>query len=150
MADNRENTENKEKHPYDNIFKEKWTSKALDVLKKQLKEDFSGQEEKPTELSRNLYKADFVYVKEKNNKKTVFHLEIQTADDPKMLSRMLVYASLLYEKHNSKIRQVVLYLDNNKTINKANIGGFRYEYEVVYIKDLDYETKTVRNFTYVA
>ncbi len=138
MADKTEK-DNPEKHPYDNIFKDRWTAKALDVLKKQLKEDFSGQEEKPTEFSRKLYKADFVYLKDKNGEKKVFHLEIQTADDPKMLARRLLYAGFLYDDYGVPITQVVLYLGNNKTVNKANIG-FNYEYKVIYIKDLSYET----------
>lgn len=139
MAD-KPQTDNPEKHPYDNIFKDRWTAKALDVLKKQLKEDFSGQAEKPTEFSRKLYKADFVYLEDKNGQKKVFHLEIQTADDPKMLARMLLYAGFLYDDYGVPITQVVLYLGNNKTLNKANIGGFNYEYKVIYIKNLSYET----------
>jgi len=70
---------------------------------------------------------------------TIFHLEIQLADDKNMPKRMLYYALLIDNKHKQFPLQTVLYLGEkaNKTVNLIKTQKLEYSYEVKYIKDID-------------
>jgi len=70
---------------------------------------------------------------------SIFHLEIQLADDQNMPKRMLYYALLIENKHKQFPLQTVLYLgeSENKTKNSLKTDRLRYSYEVKYIKDID-------------
>ena len=73
---------------------------------------------------------------------TIFHLEIQLADDKSMPKRMLYYALLIENKHKEFPLQTVLYLgeNENRTKNQIKTATLQYSYEVKYIKDIDCET----------
>jgi predicted transposase/invertase (TIGR01784 family) len=70
---------------------------------------------------------------------SIFHLEIQLADDKNMPKRMLYYALLIENKHKQFPLQTVLYLgeSENKTLNLIKTEKLEYSYEVRYIKDID-------------
>ena len=79
----------KESNEYDNVFKDKFNKNSLQLIRGLLDEKFTKfVATKPTEFTRKLRKADFVYLVEENNEKEVFHLEIQTKNDTKMRKRM--------------------------------------------------------------
>ena len=63
---------------------------------------------------------------------TLFHLEIQSINDPRMPVRMLKYASLIYEHYEMFPRQMVLYIGVRK-INiphRLDSANLCYTYEV--------------------
>src|SRR5437763_1578155 len=45
---------------------------------------------------------------------TLFHLEIQSTNDRKMVSRMNIYCSLIYDRYEKDISQMVLYIGSEK------------------------------------
>ena len=53
---------------------------------------------------------------------------------------MLMYAAFLYNEYVMPVKQVVLYLGENKTANEAYLGYFDYNYKVIYIKEIPYES----------
>ena len=129
----------KESNEYDNVFKDKFNKNSLQLIRGLLDEKFTKfVATKPTEFTRKLRKADFVYLVEENNQKEVFHLEIQTKNDTKMRKRMFLYAAFLYDKYTKPVKQVVLYLGNNTTPNVVKLGYCNYEYKIIYIKDIPY------------
>jgi len=73
---------------------------------------------------------------------SIFHLEVQLADDKSMPKRMLYYALLIENKHKQYPLQTVLYLgeSKNRTNNHIKTEKLQYSYEVKYIKDIDCET----------
>ena len=131
----------KESNEYDNVFKEKFNNNSLQVIRGLLDEKFTNIViTKPTDFTRNLRKADFVYLVEENGIKEVFHLEVQTKEDTKMVQRMYLYSAFLYNEYVMPVKQVVLYLGDNKTPNDADLGYFDYKYKVIYIKEIPYES----------
>jgi predicted transposase/invertase (TIGR01784 family) len=131
----------KESNEYDNVFKEKFNNNSLQLIRELLDEKFTNIViTKPTDFTRNLRKADFVYLVEENGVKEVFHLEVQTKEDIKMIQRMYLYSAFLYNEYIMPVKQVVLYLGENKTPNQANLGYFDYNYKVIYIKEIPYES----------
>ncbi len=131
----------KESNEYDNVFKEKFNKNSLQLIRGLLEEKFTNIViTKPTDFSKNLRKADFVYLVEENGVKEVFHLEVQTKEDTKMIQRMYLYSAFLYNEYVMPVKQVVLYLGENKTPNDADLGYFDYKYKVIYIKDIPYES----------
>jgi len=70
---------------------------------------------------------------------TIFHLEVQLANDKTMPGRMLYYALLIENKHKQFPLQTVLYLGENEntTPNYIQTEKLSYSYEVKYIKDID-------------
>jgi len=70
---------------------------------------------------------------------TLFHLEIQSTNDPAMPKRMLKYLSLIYDKYDILPLQVVLYIADEKLTIKNSIAGenIKYSYIVKNIKDID-------------
>ncbi len=70
---------------------------------------------------------------------TLFHLEIQSINDPLMPKRMLKYASLIYESYNEFPNQMVLYVGdrNIKIPSKIKEKNLRYNYEVKDIREFD-------------
>jgi predicted transposase/invertase (TIGR01784 family) len=70
---------------------------------------------------------------------TLFHLEIQSINDTLMPSRMLKYASLIYEHYNEFPKQMVLYIGVKKLKIKNEIStqNLWYNYEVKDISEFD-------------
>ena len=70
---------------------------------------------------------------------TLFHLEIQSINDPLMPKRMLKYASLIYENYDQFPFQMVLYVGDRdiKIENEINEQNLRYNYEVSDIREFD-------------
>ncbi len=63
---------------------------------------------------------------------TLFHLEIQSTNDPLMPKRMLKYGLLIYENYNEFSKQMVLYVGNRKIKihNQIKNQNLCYNYEV--------------------
>jgi predicted transposase/invertase (TIGR01784 family) len=70
---------------------------------------------------------------------TLFHLEIQSINDTLMPSRMLKYASLIYEHYGEFPKQMVLYIGVKKIRIKNEIStkNLWYNYEVKEISEFD-------------
>jgi predicted transposase/invertase (TIGR01784 family) len=70
---------------------------------------------------------------------TLFHLEIQSINDTLMPSRMLKYASLIYEHYGEFPKQMVLYIGIKKLKikNEITTQNLCYTYEVKDISDFD-------------
>jgi len=70
---------------------------------------------------------------------TLFHLEIQSTNDPSMPKRMLKYLSLIYDKYDVLPLQVVLYIADEKLSIQNSILGehIKYSYIVKDIKEID-------------
>lgn len=70
---------------------------------------------------------------------TLFHLEIQSINDPLMPKRMLKYAALIYEQYDRFPFQMVLYVGDRdiKTENRIKEKNLRYNYEVRDIREFD-------------
>jgi predicted transposase/invertase (TIGR01784 family) len=70
---------------------------------------------------------------------TLFHLEIQSINDTLMPSRMLKYASLIYEHYGEFPKQMVLYIGVKKLKIKNEIStqNLWYNYEVRDISEFD-------------
>ena len=70
---------------------------------------------------------------------TLFHLEIQSINDPLMPKRMLKYAALIYENYDRFPFQMVLYVGDRdiKIASKIKEKNLRYNYEVRDIREFD-------------
>ena len=70
---------------------------------------------------------------------TLFHLEIQSINDTLMPSRMLKYASLIYEHYNEFPKQMVLYIGVKKIKIKNEIStqNLWYNYELKDISEFN-------------
>ena len=70
---------------------------------------------------------------------TLFHLEIQSINDPLMPKRMLKYAALIYENYDQFPFQMILYVGDRdiKIASKIKEKNLRYNYEVRDIREFD-------------
>jgi len=80
--------------------------------------------------------ADLIVELEDNE---IYHIEVQTTNDPNMPLRMLYYAIAIYKTHNKFPKQIVLYIgENNINIkNSLKFNNNYFSYEVKNIKDID-------------
>jgi hypothetical protein len=81
-------------------------------------------------------RADLV-IKLPNNK--IFHLEIQTQNDPDMAYRMADYYLRIHKRYNLDIIQMVLYIGSERLSmkNGLELNNLAFKYRIVDIRDMD-------------
>lgn len=144
-----------EKNRFDSVFKDRLRTTFFYLIGEEFNEKIEEYEEisfLPIELPKTIErKADFVLRTKLKEKEALFHLEVQTDEDPTMLNRMVTYLALLNEKFYDKdkeepllIKQIVLYLGRNDVIKSEmprirDFGYFIYEYKLINISDIPYQ-----------
>ncbi len=132
--------------PIDDAFKELIQSSSLAFIQNQLGEKFDSIEPSATELVKVVREADFVYKITQKKVEKILHLEVQTAHDPDMHARMLLYVGLLFKKHYLPIKQMVLYLGESPMkvsnikpmVDNIQMEYFQYKYKLINIVDTNY------------
>ncbi len=130
---------------FDDVFKERLRKSFLVAAQTVFGQDFDKINERPIELRKQIKrKADFLFETVQNGINSFVHIEIQTRNDPKMLKRMLMYLSLLYDRYGLPVKQFVLFLGKKKNakstmVTETNLGLFTYRYELVNVSDVSYE-----------
>jgi predicted transposase/invertase (TIGR01784 family) len=71
----------------------------------------------------------------------ILHIEFQVTDDRKMVRRMFLYRSMLYQKYGYNVKQFVLYLGDKPPTMTTYIhqDGLNYAFNLVPIKKISYE-----------
>lgn len=90
----------------------------------------------PTVLERRL---DMVLLLKDGS---ILHLEIQSANDRKMIFRMGIYHVLLVQKYGPRVRSMVLYLGNAKSDMRYQLksNGMDFQYELIDVRTFDAKT----------
>ena len=132
---------------YDRIIKENIQDILLDFLKETAGLQILEYEIVYPEFHSTIKRiADFV-VKAKNisNEREIIHIEFQTSNDDSMLSRMLIYYSLLFEIFNVPVRQFVFYFGKAKLKmdNELVHTDLNYNYKIINFHSVSY-----KNFLY--
>ena len=73
---------------------------------------------------------------------SILHIELQTYNDKRIAMRMLEYMVLIKSKYEDReVRQVVVYVGNDKMRMKDSIkwGRLSYSFELIDIRDIDCE-----------
>ena len=133
--------------PIDGVFKELIQTSSLAFIQCQLDETFESITPTATEAVKLVRDADFVYNITQNKQQKILHLEVQTAKDTTMHTRMLIYAGLLFEKHQLPIKQIVLYLGEEPKkeakeppmVDTIKMDYFDFHYKLVSITDIHYK-----------
>ena len=131
---------------FDDVFKERLRKSFLVVIETVFCQKFDTINEQPIELRKQIKrKADFLFQTVQNGDNSFVHIEVQTRNDPRMLKRMLMYLSLLYDRYNLPVKQFVLFLGKGKNakstmITEVDMGLFVYRYQLINISDVSYET----------
>ncbi|TAE19654.1 MAG: hypothetical protein EAZ95_01240 [Bacteroidetes bacterium] len=128
---------------YDKVFKENLERIFLPFFAQVTNTDFSKTEELSLELQITLErKADFLR-KVLTANPYILHLEIQSTNDVRMLSRMRIYYALLREKYQYQlpVRQYLLYIGQepltmkNEDLDLPN----PFRYELIDIQKIPYQ-----------
>jgi hypothetical protein len=95
--------------PYDNVFKENLETVAPTLLEL-LKIEYTSIEDLPGDLQVTLERRpDFTkLIKNGEKEEFVWHLEIQTTNEPDMVFRMHQYCGILSGKYKKDARQYVI------------------------------------------
>jgi len=74
------------------------------------------------------------------SKGEIYHLEIQSSDDPKMALRMLYYYALIYENYGKIPHQAVVYIGKKplrKMKNYLRLPHLNFDFELVDLNTID-------------
>jgi hypothetical protein len=128
---------------YDLIFKENLEAFFLPLFAEITQTDLSKTEELNLELQATLErKADFLK-KVLTDKPYILHLEIQSKNDARMLSRMVFYHALLREKYKYTlpVKQYVLYIGKEKMSMRQRDDDFpnTFQYHLIDVRDFSYQ-----------
>lgn len=130
---------------YDKIFKENIESLIFPLALKVLGlPEPEGIVEIPDDLQYTIErKPDFLkLITDKAGQGLyVLHLECQTTDEPEMLARMLIYRSLLYNRHQLPVKQYVLFLGpkSAKMPHSLEQDDLSYRFHVRSIIEVPYQ-----------
>lgn len=124
---------------YDVIFKENLEEFFIPLLEQITQTDFSKTEDISLEMQLTLErKADFLK-KVLAKKPYILHLEIQSQNDARMLSRMMIYYALLRKKYKYRlpVRQYVLYVGKEKMNMQAqdSEASNHFQYTLIDIRE---------------
>ena len=129
---------------YDKIFKENISKIFHILLLKVCKIDVEYIDKVSTTVPRTIERrADVlkIVIDRRTGEKKLIHAELQSANDPNMPWRMLVYFGLFYELHQLPIEQYVIYLGMGKPTMKTHISlpNLSFSYNIIAINTIDYE-----------
>ena len=129
---------------YDKILKENLEEIFLPLAKKILRPKFDTAEEIPDDLQYTKeLKPDFLkrILHEDSAQNYILHIEFQTKDDKRMHKRMLKYYSMLYDKYDLHIYQIVFYLGRgeSKMIRQLNHRQLKFKYKIVELNKIPYK-----------
>ncbi len=129
---------------YDKILKENLEEIFLPLAKKILRLKFDTAEEIPDDLQYTKeLKPDFLkrILHEDSTQNYILHIEFQTKDDKRMHKRMLKYYSMLYDKYDLHIYQIVFYLGRgeSKMIRQLNHRQLKFKYKIVELNKIPYK-----------
>jgi predicted transposase YdaD len=127
--------------PYDNIFKENLETVAPTLLKL-LGIQYDSIEDLPGDLQVTLERRpDFTKLIKKGKKEFVWHLEIQTANEPDMVYRMHEYCGILSGKYQKDVRQCVIYIGRQKPQEPPILSSdlWNYTFRLLNFRELDYK-----------
>jgi predicted transposase/invertase (TIGR01784 family) len=126
--------------PYDNIFKENLETVAPTLLEL-LGIEYDSIEDLPGDLQVTLERRpDFTKLIKKGKKEFVWHLEIQTANEPDMVYRMHEYCGILSGKYKKDVRQYVIYIGRQKPQEPPTLDSRKwiYSFDLVDFRAFDY------------
>lgn len=130
---------------YDRIFKENAEEIYASLIKALLKIDASQVENlAQSDIQKTIErKADFLkkIVPTDGSPPYILHIEIQSDNDDAMLSRMILYKSLIFDRYGLDSKQFVIYLGTRELTMKSEIllTNCIYSYQIIEIKRYDYE-----------
>ena len=124
---------------YDAIFKENLEEFFIPLFEQITQTDFSQTEDINLEMQATLErKADFLK-KVRAKKPYILHLEIQSKNDARMLSRMMIYFALLRKKYKYQLPvwQYVLYVGKEKMNMQAQDSEApnHFQYTLIDIRE---------------
>ena len=101
-----------EANQYDKIVKENIAAFLPALIARVLNIDVAESEELSAELQYTLERKPDVLrrIVDQQGRRFVLHIEFQSANDARMLRRMLLYRAMLFEQYVLPVRQVVIYL----------------------------------------
>ena len=129
---------------YDKILKDN-IAKIADILfSKVCKLDLENIEPANETMQRTIERrADVLKIAtdKRTGEKKLVHLELQSANDPNMAWRMLVYRGLFYERYPLPMEQYVIYLGTGKPTMQTHIDMpyLSFYYNLIAINTIDYE-----------
>ena len=129
---------------YDKIIRENIEELVIPLAQKVLQLDLRRTEEIPDDLHTTIERRpDFLKKVLGENQKGTFilHIELQVANDPIMVERMLEYYGIIRRKYRLPVLQYVLYLGGKRLQMKNRLKDFdlHYQYRLENLQSVSYE-----------
>ena len=129
---------------YDKIIRENIEELVIPLAQKVLQLDLRRTEEIPDDLHTTIERRpDFLKKVLGENQKGTFilHIELQVANDPIMVERMLEYYGIIRRKYRLPVLQYVLYLGGKRIRMKNRLKDFdlHYQYRLENLQSVSYE-----------
>lgn len=130
-------------HKYDKIWRENLDSALPGILEKVLKIRVVESEDLPHKIQLTQQKEADVFrkVTDVTGATFVLHIEIQTADEPRMVYRMLEYRILAEQVYDLPVRQFVLYMGERVSGMKTEMVArdLFFRYTLISFRELPYQ-----------
>ena len=129
---------------YDKIFKENIEALILPLAHKVLNLEIFRFEDIPDKLQRTIEREpDFlkIVMNESGKRDYILQMEFQTADEPKMIYRMLEYSAFLRRKYELTVKQFVFYIGQKRSSMQTEYADdvLSFKFNLVSIRDIPYQ-----------
>jgi uncharacterized radical SAM superfamily protein len=134
-----------EGNQYDRILKEALRHGMPTLIFKILGLPYGHYRSVHVELQRTLERrADFITeVKATDGVEYIIHIEVQAANDAKMIYRELMYSALILNQYpDHTVLQYVLYLgkESPQMLTSLKNRNINFQFHLIWIKDIPYES----------